>query len=35
MDVLYILLVLAFLLLTWGLMKVCDTLGEKERGDKS
>ncbi len=35
MDIIYVGIVVAFFLLTWGLMKVCDILGEQHTGDKS
>lgn len=35
MDIIYVGLVVAFFLLTWGLMKVCEVLGEQQTGGKS
>ena len=35
MDIIYIAIVFAFFILTWGLMKMCDVLGEQKKGDKS
>ncbi|HEY6191576.1 MAG TPA: potassium ABC transporter ATPase [Bacteroidota bacterium] len=35
MDILYIGIVLVFFLLTWGLLKGCDLLGEEKSGDRS
>jgi len=34
MDIIYIGIVIAFFLLTWGLMKLCDALGEHKLGDR-
>jgi hypothetical protein len=34
MDIIYIGIVLVFFLLTWGLMKVCDVLGEHKTGNR-
>jgi hypothetical protein len=34
MDIIYIGIVIALFLLTWGLMKVCDVLGEQKTGDR-
>jgi hypothetical protein len=35
MDILYIGIVLVFFVLTWGLLKLCDLLGENKTGEKS
>jgi hypothetical protein len=35
MDIIYIGMVIAFFLLTWGLMRLCDVLGEQKKGDNS
>lgn len=35
MDIIYIGIVIAFFLLTWGLMKACDVLGEQKTGDRT
>ena len=34
MDIIYIGIVIAFFVLTWGLMKACEVLGEQKPGDK-
>jgi hypothetical protein len=35
MDILYIAIALAFFLLTWGLLKACELLGEEKPGDRT
>ncbi len=35
MDALYLGFAVFFFVLTWGLMKLCDALMEKQRGEKS
>ena len=35
MDILYLGIVVAFFVLTWGLMKACELLGKQQSGDKS
>ena len=35
MDIIYIGIVAAFSVLTWGLMKMCDVLGEQEKGEQT
>ena len=34
MDIIYICIAIAFFILTWGLMKACDILGEQKTGDR-
>jgi hypothetical protein len=34
MDIIYIGIVIAFFVLTWGLMKACDILGEQKSGER-
>ena len=35
MDIIYLGIVVAFFVLTWGIMKVCEVLGKEKSGDKS
>ncbi|MGA2623908.1 MAG: potassium ABC transporter ATPase [Bacteroidota bacterium] len=35
MDILYLGIVVLFFVLTWGLMKMCESLGEHKSGEKS
>ena len=35
MDIIYLGVVVAFFLLTWGLMKACEILGQQKSGEKS
>ncbi len=35
MDIIYIAIVAAFFLLTWGLMRLCEILGQNKSGEKS
>ena len=35
MDIIYVGIVVVFFLLTWGLLKVCEVLGEQHTGGKS
>jgi hypothetical protein len=35
MDFIYIGIGVAFFLLSWGLIRLCDTLGTDERGEQS
>ena len=35
MDIIYLGIVLAFFLLTWGFLKLCDALGEHTTGDRT
>ena len=35
MDIIYLAIVVAFFLLTWGLMRLCEVLGQKTSGEKS
>jgi hypothetical protein len=34
MDIFYIAVIVVFFLLSWGLMKVCDVLGNFDSGEK-
>lgn len=34
-DIIYICIAVVFFLLTWGLMKMCEFLGENKTGGKS
>ena len=34
MDVLYVGIVIVFFVLTWGLMKLCENLGEQKSGER-
>jgi hypothetical protein len=35
MDLMYVGIVVVFFAATWGLLKVCDILGEQKSGDRS
>jgi len=35
MDIIYLGVVVAFFLATWGLMKLCDKLAEEKSGEQS
>jgi hypothetical protein len=34
MDIIYLGIVAVFFVLTWGLMKMCDSLGEHKSGER-
>jgi hypothetical protein len=34
-DIIYIGITILFFILTWGLMKMCEVLGENKTGEKS
>jgi hypothetical protein len=34
-DIIYIGIAISFFILTWGLMKICEVLGENKTGEKS
>jgi hypothetical protein len=35
MDIIYIAIIIAFFLLTWGLMRLCEVVGQNTSGEKS